>query len=82
MNQVSGAVVAPASANGMAETQAAVPRTAMNGSWTSDARGSQWALLGIGRCGSAGRTPPVSTKAQMKSTLNPWPAWRARATST
>ena len=27
---------------------------ARKGSWTSDARGSQWALLGIGRCGLAG----------------------------
>ena len=33
--------------------------------------------VGIGR-----QDPPVSTNAQMKSTLNPWPAWRARATST
>ena len=51
MNQVSGAAVAPMSANGMSDTQAAVPSTAMNGSWMSDARGSQWALLGIGRMG-------------------------------
>ena len=45
----------------------------MNGTWTSDASGIQWALEGMGRVPTAGR-PPVSTKFQMKSTLKPWPA--------
>ena len=70
------------SANGNADAQAVVPKTARNGTWTSDASGIQWALLGIGRLGSAGIDPPRSTNVQMKSMLNPWPAWSARATLT
>ena len=37
----------------------------MNGTWTMLARGIQWALLGIGSIGSAGRWPPTSTNVQM-----------------
>ena len=56
--------------------------TARNGTWTSDASGIQWALLGIGSVGFAGRMPPRSTNVQMKSMLKPWPAWSALATLT
>ena len=54
----------------------------MNGTWTSEASGIQWAFEGIGRTGLAGITPPTSGKIQMKSTLNPWPEASCRATST
>ena len=54
----------------------------MNGTWTSEASGIQWALLGIGSVGSAGIVPPTSAKIQMKSTWRPCPAATARATST
>ena len=80
--QVSGAAIEPMSANGSADAQATSPKIARNGTWTIDASGIQWALDGIGRVGTAGILPPTSGKIQMKSTLNPWPAWRARATST
>ena len=46
--QVSGAAIAPISANGSAEAQATSPKTAMNGTWTIDASGIQWAFDGIG----------------------------------
>ncbi len=54
----------------------------MNGTWTSEASGIQWALDGIGRTGLAGITPPTSAKIQTTSTLKPWPAASCRATST
>ena len=54
----------------------------MNGTWTSEASGIQWALDGIGRTGLAGILPPTSAKIQMKSMLKPWPAGERRATST
>ncbi len=79
---VSGAAIAPKSANGSAEAQATSPKRVMNGTWTIDARGIQWAFDGIGSVGSAGIVPPTSAKIQMKSTLKPVPAWRLRATST
>jgi hypothetical protein len=82
MAQVSGATVAPINAKGRADAQATSPKATRNGTWTRDANGIQWALDGIGRTGSAGRTPPTSGKIQMKSTLNPSPAASARATST
>ena len=50
--------------------------------WMKDASGSQWALDGIGRTGSAGMWPPTSAKIQTKSTVRPWPAASDRATST
>ena len=80
--QVSGAAVAPISAKGSADAQATLPKSSRNGTWTSDASGIQWAFDGIGRTGSAGRTPPTSGKIQMRSMLNPSPAASARATST
>jgi hypothetical protein len=43
----------------------------MNGTWTIDASGIQWAFEGIGRTGFAGIVPPTSGKIQMKSTLKP-----------
>ena len=78
----SGAASAPMSANGSAEAIAVGPRSQMNGTWTSDASGIQWALEAIGRTGFAGIMPPTSAKIQMKSTLNPWPDASWRATST
>ncbi len=78
----SGAASAPAIANGSAEAMAVGPSSQMNGTWTSDASGIQWALDGIGRTGLAGMAPPTSGKIQMKSTLKPWPAASWRATST
>jgi hypothetical protein len=54
----------------------------MNGTWTMEASGIQWALLGMGSVGFGGTVPPTSAKIQMKSTSNPRPAARARATST
>ena len=69
-------------ANGIAEAIAVGPRSQMNGTWTSDASGIQWAFDGIGRTGLAGIAPPTSGKIQMKSTLKPWPAASCRATST
>ena len=73
--------MAPMSANGRAAAHATLPKTARNGSWTIDASGIQCAFEGIGRTGSAGIVPPTSAKIQMKSTLNPSPAWRLAATS-
>ncbi len=69
--QASGAASAPMNANGSAEAMAVGPRSQMNGTWTSDASGIQWAFEGIGRTGLAGITPPTSGKIQMKSTLKP-----------
>ena len=82
ISQASGAANAPAIANGIADANAVGPRSQMNGTWTSDASGIQWALDGIGRTGLAGIAPPTSGKIQMKSTLNPLPAASCRATST
>ena len=83
MAQVSGAAVAPMIANGAAEAQAAaVPKTAMSGTWTMDASGIQWAFEEMGRTAFAGILPPTSAKIQMKSTLKPAPSWSERATST
>ena len=79
---VSGAARAPINANGAADAQATFPKTARNGTCTIEASGIQCALDGIGSVGSAGITPPTSAKIQMKSMLNPCPAFRARATST
>jgi len=69
-------------ANGSADASAVGPRTAMNGTWTIEASGIQWAFDGIGRVGKAGMWPPTSAKIQTKLTLKPWPAARFRATST
>ncbi len=80
--QASGAANAPANANGRAEAIAVGPRTQMNGTWTSDASGIQWALDGIGSTGLAGMTPPTSAKIHTTSTLKPCPAASWRATST
>ena len=80
--QVSGAAIAPMSANGRADAQATSPNSARNGTWTIEASGIQWAFEGIGRVGSAGILPPTSAKIQTKSTLNPCPCVRLRATST
>ena len=78
----SGAASDPMMANGSAEANGVGPRSHMNGTWTIEASGIQWALLGIGRMGTAGSLPPTSAKIQMKSTLKPWPAASERATST
>ena len=77
-----GAAIAPISANGSASAQATSPKTAMNGTWTIEARGIQWAFDGIGSIGSAGILAPTSAKIQTKSMLKPVPAWRLLATST
>src|SRR5438876_6557496 len=78
----SGAARAPLIANGTAAANAfIVPKTARNGTWTSDARGIQWAFEGIGRTGAAGILPPTSAKIHTKSTLNPCPVASDRATS-
>ncbi len=69
-------------ANGSADATGVDPSSQMNGTWTSEASGIQWALLGIGSVGSAGIVPPTSAKIQMKSTWRPCPAATARATST
>ena len=82
MTQISGAATAPMIANGSAEAHGPTPKIAMNGTWTMDASGIQWALDGIGRVGSGGMPPPTSGKIQMKSTLKPSPACRLFATST
>ena len=79
---VSGAAVAPISANGSADAQATLPKTMRKGTWTNDASGIQWAFEGMGRTGFAGSTPPTSGKIQTRSMLNPWPAASDRATST
>src|SRR5262245_41423563 len=79
---VSGAAVAPISANGNAEAKAVGPRTQMNGTWISDASGIQCAFEGIGSTGFAGIVPPTSAKIQTTSTLNPSPRASVRATST
>ena len=63
--QVRGAAAAPMSAKGRAEAQAVAPSSQMNGTWTMDARGIQWAFDGIGSVGSAGIVPPTSGKIQM-----------------
>src|SRR6476661_5249574 len=78
MAQASGAATAPVIANGSADAHATGPNAQMNGTWTSEASGIQWALLGIGRVGTAGIVPPTSGKIQMKSTENPWPDARDR----
>ena len=70
------------SANGSADATGVGPSSQMNGTWTSDASGIQWALLGIGSVGTAGIVPPTSAKIQTKSTWNPRPSASARATST
>ena len=54
----------------------------MNGTWTSDASGIQWALDGIGSVGSVGIAPPTSAKIQTKSTSKRPVAASERATST
>ena len=54
----------------------------MNGTWTIEASGIQWAFDGIGRVGLAGMEPPTSGKIQMKSTWKPLPEATWRATST
>ncbi len=79
---VSGAAMAPISANGRADAQATLPKRSRNGTWTMDASGIQWALDGIGSVGSAGMVPPTSGKIQTASMLNPFPAATDRATST
>ena len=48
---VSGAASAPRRANGSAEAIAVGPRSQMNGTWTMEARGIQWAFEGTGRVG-------------------------------
>jgi hypothetical protein len=68
--------------NGIADASGVGPRSHMVGSCTIEARGIQWALLGIGSVGLAGIRPPTSTNDHMKSMLKPWPAWIERATST
>jgi hypothetical protein len=82
MNHVSGAVIEPMRIVGIAEATVVGPRTAMKGHWMNEARGSQWALPGIGNAGLAGILLPTSAKIQTKSRFRPWPAARARATST
>ena len=72
--QVIGVASAPMRANGSADAQGVGPIARMNGTWTIDASGIQWALLGIGRLACAGSAPPTSTNVQMKSMLNPCPA--------
>src|SRR3954453_2435526 len=64
ISQASGAANAPAIANGIAEAIAVGPRSQMNGTWTSDASGIQWAFEGIGRTGRAGIRPPPPGKIQ------------------
>ncbi len=68
---VSGAAIAPSSANGSADAKPVGPSSQMNGTWTIEASGIQWAFEGIGRTGFAGIAPPTSGKIQMKSTLKP-----------
>src|SRR5213593_4071039 len=75
--QVSGAAVAPISANGNADATGVTPRIARNGTWTIEASGIQCALDGIGRTGFAGIPPPTSGKIQIRSMLKPWPETRA-----
>ena len=82
MAQASGAASAPRIANGSQDAAAVGPSSQMNGTWTSEARGIQWALDAIGRTGLAGIPPPTSGKIQMKSTARPWPAASSRATFT
>jgi hypothetical protein len=78
----SGAASDPMRANGRADATGDDPNSQMNGTWTSDASGIQWALLGIGSVGSAGSFPPTSAKIQMKSTWKPCPPATEFATST
>ncbi len=54
----------------------------MNGTWTMDASGAQWALDGIGSTGFAGIRPPTSAKIQTTSVVKPCPAASSRATFT
>ncbi len=54
----------------------------MNGTWTIDARGIQWAFDGTGSVGNAGIVPPTSGKIQIASMVKPCPAARLWATST
>ena len=74
IQQVTGAVAALASQNGRADASGTAPSSQMKGTWTSEARGIQWAFDGMGRTPVAGSVPPVSTKFQMNSTWKPWPA--------
>jgi hypothetical protein len=80
--QVSGAASEPMIARGSAEARAVGPSTAMNGTWTKLARGSQWAFEGIGRVAGSGIRLPTSAKIQTKSRFRPCPLAMARATST
>ncbi len=80
--QVRGAASEPMIASGSADATAVGPRVAMNGTWTRLANGSQCALDGTGSVGTSGMRLPTSAKIQTKSTLRPWPAAIARATST
>src|SRR5260221_13221610 len=57
-----GAASDPMRANGSAEANGVGPRSQMNGTWTIDASGIQWALLGIGRTGTAGGVSPRPAK--------------------
>ena len=63
-NQAIGAIRAPINVIGTVHAAAVGPRSQMNGTWTSDATGSQCANDGIGRTGSAGMRPPTSAKIQ------------------
>ena len=66
----------------MSDASIVGPSAQMNGTWTIDASGSQWAFDGTGRPALAGIAPPTSGKIQTKSTLKPWPAASSRATWT
>jgi hypothetical protein len=66
-----GAARAPMRMKGRDEASGVGPSSQIVGSWTSEARGIQWPLLGIGSVGPAGIRPPTSTNDQMKSTLKP-----------
>ncbi len=79
---VSGAAREPSRANGSAEASAVGPRSQMNGTWTIDASGIQWAFDGTGSVGYAGIVPPTSGKIQIALIVKPCPVARLRATST
>src|SRR5258706_14392409 len=64
----SGAASDPMRANGSAEANGVGPRSQMNGTWTIEASGIQWALLGIGRTGTAGKLPPTAPEDHVKNT--------------
>ncbi len=79
--QVSGAAMAPMSAKGAAAAHGVRrrPRGTAPGRSMPGASSGRW----TDRQGRMDRdVPPTSAKIQMKSMLKPWPAWRARATST